>query len=197
MQQVSLSDTRARATPRRKHWKRPLLSIFASAQAFLLASCASGPPVGGHAWVGINEIVQMSDLSGHQLYSARRNVEPQRLAAAGLTEQDVATGRLALVGCSPSIDAWWTSYAVLPPGLHAKPNQVVRIRVVQDSTNERMAINPVVGGVEPDMPGSLRAYELIPDWRERGLRNNYRKIALPEGQRDRYRIVQGSYNIAC
>lgn len=75
----------------------------------LLAGCASGPPVGGYAWVGITEIVEMSDLSGHELYSARRNVDSQRLAAAGLTPEDVAAGRFALVSCSPSVDAWWPS----------------------------------------------------------------------------------------
>ena len=162
-----------------------------------ITGCASGPPVGGHAWAGISEIVKMSDLSGHELYSAKRNVDAQRLAAAGLTPEDVTAGRFALVGCSPSVDAWWPSYAVLPPGLAAKPGQIVRIRVQEDTTNERLAINPVVGGIEPGLSSSLRAYELIPDWRERGLRDNYKKIELPREVRGRYRIVQGSYSIAC
>jgi hypothetical protein len=163
----------------------------------VITGCASGPPVGGHAWVGISEIVQMSDLSGHELYSANRNVDAQRLATAGLTPEDVAAGRLALVSCSPSVDAWWPSYAVLPPGFAAKPGEVVKIRVQEDWTNERLAINPVVGGIEPGLSSTLRAYELIPDWRERGLRNNYKKIELPPELRGRYRIVQGSYDIAC
>ena len=163
----------------------------------VITGCASGPPVGGHAWVGINEIVKMPDLFGHELYSANRNVDSQRLAAAGLTPEDVAAGRFALVSCSPSVDAWWPSYAVLPPGVTAEPGQVLRIRVQEDSTNGRLAINPVVGGIEPGLSSTLRAYELIPDWRERGLRNNYRKIELPRELRGRYRIVQGSYHIAC
>jgi hypothetical protein len=168
-----------------------------AAAGAVLTGCASGPPVGGHAWVGIDEIVHVTDLSGHEMYSAHRNVEPRRLAAAGLTEQDVHAGRLARVSCSPSIDAWWTSYAVLPSGLDARPGQVVRLRVEQDSTNSRLAINPVVGGVEPGLPDRMPAYELIPDWRERGLRNNYKKVELPHERRGRYRIVQGSYVIAC
>ena len=163
----------------------------------MATGCASGPPVGGLAWVGIDEIVEPAALTGHTGYSADRNIEPDRLRAAGLELADVEAGRLALVFCSPSVDATWYSFAVLPPGLEARVGQVVRLRVEVDTTNERIAINPVVGGVEPDLPSSLRAYELIPDWRERGLRNNYRKITLPEDRRDRYRVVQGSYNIAC
>lgn len=168
-----------------------------AAIAALLSGCASGPPVGDHAWVGIDEIVHPGDLSGHTMHVARRNVDPRRLSAAGLTSDDVAAGRLALVTCTPSVDASWTSYAVLPPGLQAQPGQVVRLRVQQDSSNERLAINPVVGGVEPGLPASFLAYELIPDWRERGLRNNYQKVELPPDRRGRYRIVQGSYVIAC
>jgi hypothetical protein len=73
----------------------------------------------------------------------------------------------------------------------------MRIRVQEDTMTERLAISPVVGGIEPGLSSTLRAYELIPDWRERGLRNNYKKIELPPELRGRYRIVQGSYDIAC
>lgn len=165
--------------------------------AVLAGGCASGPPVGDQAWVGIREIVEPAALTGHTGYSADRNIEPDRLRAAGLGLADVEAGRLALVFCSPSVDATWYSFAVLPPGLEARVGQVVRLRVDEDTTNERIAINPVVGGVEPDLPSSFIAYDLIPDWRERGLRNNYRKVELPEERRGRYRIVQGSYQIAC
>jgi hypothetical protein len=177
--------------------RRVVIAAVLACAGQLLAGCASGPPVGGHAWVGISEIAKVSDLSGHELYSAKRNVDSQRLAAAGLTPADVDAGRFALVGCSPSVDTWWPSYAVLPPGLAAKPGQVVKIRVQEDTANDRLAINPVVGGIEPGLSSKLRAYELIPDWRERGLRNNYKKIKLPPELRGRYRIVQGSYGIAC
>ena len=163
----------------------------------LATGCASGPPVGGLTWVGIDEIVEPAALTGHTGYSADRNVDAERLHAAGLTLADVEAGRLALVFCSPSVDATWYSFAVLPPGQEARVGQVVRLRVEQDTTNERIAVNPAVGGVEPDLPSSLRAYDLIPDWRERGLRDNYRKVELPEDRRGRYRVVQGSYVIAC
>lgn len=161
------------------------------------AGCASGPPVGGEAWVGVDALLAARDLSGHRGYSTRLNLDAARLRAAGIDDAAVAAGRLVLVSCSPSVDATWSSFAILPPGLVVQRGQVVRLRVSEDSGNERLGLNPVIGGVEPGLAGSRPAYRAIPDWRERGLSNNYERIPLPPGQAGRYRIVQGSYVIAC
>lgn len=163
----------------------------------LAAGCASGPRLGGDAWVGVDRVLAARDLSGHQGYSARLNLDAARLRAAGADAAAVAAGRIALVSCSPSVDATWSSFAILPPGLAVQHGQVVRLRVLEDSGNERLGLNAVVGGVEPGLPGSRPAHRAIPDWRERGLSNNFERITLPPEQAGRYRIVQGSYVIAC
>jgi hypothetical protein len=172
------------------------LSLVAGLCA-LGAGCASGPRVGRDAWVGVDAVLAARDLSGHRGHSARLNLDAARLRAAGVDDAAVAAGRVARVSCSPSVDATWSSFAILPPGLALQRGQVVRLRVLEDSDNDRLGLNTVVGGVEPGLPGSRLAYRAIPDWRERGLSNNFERIALPPGQAGRYRIVQGSYVIAC
>lgn len=163
----------------------------------LSAGCASGPQLGSDAWVGVDAVLAAGDLGGHRGYSARLNLDAARLRAAGVDDAAVATGRVALVSCSPSVDATWSSFAILPTGLAVRRGQVLRLRVQEDSHNDRLGLNAVVGGVEPGLPGSRPAYRAIPDWRERGLANNFERIALPPEQAGRYRIVQGSYVIAC
>jgi hypothetical protein len=172
------------------------LRSFIATLCALAAGCASGPRVGGDAWVRVDAVLTARDLSGHSGYSARRNLDVARLRAAGVDDAAVAAGRVALVSCSPSVDATWSSFALLPPGLSVQRGQVVRLRVLEDSGNERLGLNTVVGGVEP-LPGSRPAYRAIPDWRERGLSNNFERITLPPEQAGRYRIVQGSCVIAC
>ena len=176
---------------------RPPLLALALCCCSWVAGCASGPLVGGEAWVGVDAVLAARDLSGHRGYSARRNLDTGRLRAAGIDDAAVAAGRLALVSCSPSVDATWSSFAILPPGLAVQRGQVVRLRVLEDSSNDRLGLNPVIGGVQPNLPDSQPAYRAIPDWRERGLSNNFERITLPPGQAGRYRIVQGSYVIAC
>jgi len=164
----------------------------------LVAGCASGPRVGGDAWVGVDAVLTAGDLSGHRGHSARLNLDATRLRAAGIDDAAVAAGRVARVSCSPSVDATWSSFAILPAGLAVKRGQVVRLRVLEDSHNDRLGLNHVVGAaVEPGLPGSRPAYRAIPDWRERGLSNNFERIVLPPEQAGRYRVVQGSYVIAC
>jgi hypothetical protein len=173
-----------------------LHSILAGLCA-LAAGCASGPRLGSDAWVAVDAVLTARDLSGHRGYSVRLNLDAERLRAAGVDDAAVAAGRVALVSCSPSVDATWSSFAILPPELAVQRGQVVRLRVLEDSGNDRLGLNTVVGGAQPGLPGSRLAYRAIPDWRERGLANNFERIPLPPEHAGRYRIVQGSYVIAC
>lgn len=184
--------SRMRSVPR----LRSLVATIAAPCA-LAAGCASGPPLGGEAWVGVDAVLAARDLGGHRGHGTRLNLDTARLRAAGVDDSAVAAGRVVRVSCSPSVDATWSSFAILPRGLGVQPGQVVRLRVSEDSGNERLGLNFVVGGVEPGLPGSMPAYRAIPDWRERGLSNNFERIRLPPERAGRYRIVQGSYVIAC
>lgn len=178
---------------------RPTRLVALLAFAWALATgCASGPPLGGNAWVEVDAVLTARDLSGHRGHSVRLNLDAERLRTAGVDGAAVAAGRVALVSCSPSVDATWSSFAILPPGLVAQRGQVVRLRVREDSGNDRLGLNTVVGDVRPGLPpGSRLAYRAIPDWRERGLSNNFERVPLPPEHAGRYRIVQGSYVVAC
>jgi hypothetical protein len=173
---------------------RPILAAFV---VLVLMGCASGPPVGGTAWVGVDAVLTAADLQGHRGHSVRRNLDGARLAAAGVTEADIAAGRLLLVSCSPSIDATWSSFAIAPPGVVARRGEVLQLQVREDSGNERLGLNRITGGIEPGLRDTMPAYRAIPDWRERGLSNNFERLPLPPALQGRYRIVQGSYVIAC
>ena len=165
--------------------------------ALLLSACASGPRVGGPAWVGVDAVLALKDLQGHSGHSQRNNLDAARRAAAGLSEADVAAGRLLRVSCSPSVDATWSSFAIAPAGVAPQRGDVIRLQVQEDSRNDRLGLNRAMSGVEPGLRDSMPAYRAIPDWRERGLSNNFERIALPPALQGRYRIVQGSYVIAC
>jgi hypothetical protein len=161
-----------------------------------LWGCASAPPMGAEVTVGIDRAVAVHQLirSG---YSASFNVNAQRLRDAGLTEADVAAGRLVQVSCSTMTDGWWDSLAVVPAGMTVRPGQVVRMRVIEATTNERVGLNRISGPVVPALPNGMLANRFIPDWQSRGLSTNYERVVLPAEQEGRYHIVQGSYKIKC
>jgi hypothetical protein len=171
--------------------------IAATSLALVLTGCASGPPLGGSAWVGVDAVLTAADLQGHRGHSAHRNLDGTRLAAAGVSDADIAAGRLLLVSCSPSIDATWSSFAIAPPGVVARRGDVLQLQVREGSTNDRTGLNPVAGGIVPGLRDRMPAYRAISDWRERGLSNNFERLPLAPALEGRYRIVQGSYVIAC
>jgi hypothetical protein len=121
-----------------------------------------------------------------------------RVKGAGLTEADVAAGRLLRVACGLRTDYVWSSYAFAPPGMKVGRDEVLEIRV-DDPTNEyRLGWNPVVGRVERfKFAGAARAYTYVPDWKERGLPFNFERIPLAPEQRGRYEVSHSEYVIKC
>ncbi|HSW24772.1 MAG TPA: hypothetical protein VLJ62_18565 [Burkholderiaceae bacterium] len=152
--------------------------------------------MGAEVSVGIDRAVAVHELirSG---YSASYSVTPKRLHDAGLSEADVAAGRLVQVSCATMTDGWWDSLAVVPAGMTVRPGQVVLLRVDEATTNERVGLNRISGPVVPALPNGMLAYRFIPDWQSRGLSRNYERVALPVEQEGRYHIVQGSYKVKC
>lgn len=161
----------------------------------LLAACSSMlPGPGDTATVAVHAPISVRDLT------ARRNVAAARAAlqAAGIGEAEIAAGRVLLVHCAVMSDGWWDSLAVLPEGF-AGPldGRVLRLQVQDRGDNDRLGVNRVVGVTEPPLRRGGLAYRTIPDWRERGLRNNFEEQPPAGGPRSAYLIVQGSWLVRC
>lgn len=159
----------------------------------LLAGCASQPKMAETVWVTVAEIYTPQSLG----QSFNRPVL-QRFTESGYTQRDIEAGRLLRVACSLGTDYSWGSYATLPLGMRARKNDVLRLRIEEPTTDERMGLNPVLDRVEEfPYPGSSHAYRFIPDWKERNLFLNFERMPLEPDQRGRYFITHGSYTIKC
>ncbi|MCW5652351.1 hypothetical protein [Hydrogenophaga sp.] len=123
--------------------------------------------------------------------------ERRGVQSAGVTEADVAAGRLVRVQCAMMTDGWWPSLGLLPAGQQGQGGTVVRLRVDDAGDNDRLAVNPVLGPMVPPLAPGGRAYRAIPDWKERGLSSNFERVPLPAAQADRYLVVQGAYLVKC
>jgi hypothetical protein len=161
--------------------------------AAVLAGCATPPRHAETVWVTVANIYTPEDLQ--KSWNAGLAAQAK---GAGLTEADVATGRLLRVECGLGTDHTWASHAYLPPGMKVGRNEVLELRIEDPTEGSRVGWNPVVGRVERfKFPGSSRAYTYIPDWKERQLPFNYERIPLAPEQRGRYEILHGEYIIKC
>ncbi|MGE4109475.1 MAG: hypothetical protein AB7E73_02125 [Burkholderiales bacterium] len=158
-----------------------------------LAACANPPRSGEVVWVSVADIYTPVELNR----SFNRPLSG-RFESEGFTGKDIKAGRLLRVSCALGTDYTWGSYAYLPAGMTVKKGEVLRLRISQPGTDDRMGMNPVLGAVEHfRWPGVLQAYRYIPDWKERNLALNFERIPLDSGQQGRYEISHGSYVIRC
>lgn len=158
----------------------------------LLCGCGSLPDHGETVTVAVHGPINAQDL-------ARRNVAAARpaLQAAGIGAQEIAAGRVLWVHCAVTTDGWWDSLAVLPPDFGPLDGRALMLQVTDQGDNDRLAVNRIAGRAEPRLGAGGRAYRFIPDWRERGLRDNYEEQPPAGGPREAYLIVQGSWLVRC
>jgi len=163
------------------------------AASAVLAGCAPAPRHAETVWVTVAYIYTAEDLQ-----KSWNTALAARVKGAGLTDADVAAGRLLRVACGLGTDNTWASYAYLPLGMSVRKDEVLEVRI-EDPTNEyRLGWNPVVGRVERlEFPGASRAYAYVPDWKERRLPFNFERIPLAPEQRGRYEISHSEYVIKC
>ncbi len=166
------------------------LALLASV---LLAGCALPPRHAETVWVAVAYIYTPEDLQRSWNVALA-----SRVKGAGLTDQDVAAGRLLRVACGLGTDHTWGSYAYLPPGMSVRKDEVLELRIEDPREGSTLGWNPVVGPVERfRFPGSARANTYIPDWKERGLQVNFERMPLQPAQQGRYEISHGEYIIKC
>ena len=166
------------------------LALLASA---LLAGCALPPRHAETVWVAVAHVYTPEDLlkSWNAALAAR-------VRGAGLSDQDIAAGRLLRVACGLGTDHTWGSYAYLPPEMSVRKDEVLELRIDDPTNDSRLGWNPVVGRVERfKFPGSARAHTYVPDWKERGRYVNFERIPLQPEQQGRYEISHSEYIIKC
>ncbi|WBY02982.1 hypothetical protein PE066_05455 [Ramlibacter tataouinensis] len=125
--------------------------------------------------------------------------KPPELAAirsAGVSDAQLAAGRVVGVHCAVMSDGWWESLAVLPAGVQAGEGTTLRVRVLDPGDNDRLAVSAFVELPE-QLPRGGQAYRFVPNWRELGRRNNFERVELPSQLKDKYLIVQGWYLLKC
>jgi hypothetical protein len=159
----------------------------------LVAGCALPPRHGETLWVTAAYVYTPADLEKSWNAGLASLVK-----GAGLTDQDVAAGRLLRVACGLGMDHTWGSYAYLPPGMNARRDDVLEVRIEDPREGSNLGWNPVVGRVERfNFPGASRAYAYVPEPKERGLNVDLERIPLAPEQRGRYEIVHSEYIIKC
>lgn len=169
------------------HSIRSALGLLALAT---LAGCGSLPAPGSVVTVAPRGAITPQDLE-------RRPDVRAALEAQGIGPAEIAAGRVLWVQCAVVTDGWWDSLAIVPAGLALAPGRALTLTVTDQGTNDRLAVNRITALAEPPLgPGGL-AYRLIPDWRERGLRNNYEEQPPQGGPRAAYLKVQGSWVVRC
>jgi hypothetical protein len=156
----------------------------------LLAGCVSMPGQNDFVTAAVSPVTERAVALMNTLQKAK-------LREAGIGPSEVASGRLVRVACAVMADGWWSGFALLPPGLAVNDQDVVQVLVKDPGTNAYEGVNEVVALVSPRLTSGQQAFQAIPDWRERGLRNNFERIELPQVIRDRYFVVQGSYLVRC
>jgi hypothetical protein len=172
--------------------RRGLLRLLLLAP-LLVAACGTPPRASETVWATVSEI-----YSPESLEKPWNSKLAERLRSEGVGETELRAGRVIAADCGIGSDYSWRTYALAPAGMTLRKEQVVRLAVKDQGNDDRFGWNAVTGIVEPfPYPGSLRAYNFIPDWREKGLSHNIERIALQPAQRGRYVIVHSSYLIKC
>ena len=159
-----------------------------------LAGCAAMPRPGESVTVAVSRPLTMQDWTSND--QAVANARPA-LRAAGIDADAIAQGRVLRVHCAVMSDGWWDSLAVLPPGFGPVNNQALRLQVHDTGDNDRLAVNPVLARATLPLGPGGPAYDIIPDWRARGLSRNYQEKPPDGGPRAAYLIVQGSWLVRC
>lgn len=177
-----------RPDPRAATWRM----LAAALAACLLSGCGSLPEPGEAVTVAVHGPISVQDLTRRSIAAAR-----PALQAAGIGAEEIAAGRVLWVHCAVTTDGWWDSLAVLPADFGPLDGRALMLQVSDRGDNERLAVNRITGRAQPRLGAGGRAYRLIPDWRERGLRNNYEEQPPAGGPREAYLIVQGSWLVRC
>jgi hypothetical protein len=172
---------------------RTLLLTLASASLLLAGGCGSLPAPGETVLVASQGTLTQEALQARRDAAAVRPL----LQAAGIGPAELAAGRVLRVQCAVMSDGWWDSLAILPADAPQPDGRAMRLRVSDSGTNERIAVNQLLGPAEPEVRGGGLAYRLIPDWKQRGLSTNYEPVPLPQGQKRHFLVVQGSYMVKC
>jgi hypothetical protein len=159
----------------------------------VIAGCAGSPRHAETVWATVAYIYAPADLEKSWNAGLASLVK-----GAGLTDQDVAAGRLLRVACGLGTDHAWSSYAYLPPGMTARKDEVLEVRIEDPREGSTLGWNPVVGRVERfKFAGASRAYKYVPERKERGLNVDRERIRLAPEQRGRYEIVYSEYIVKC
>lgn len=124
-------------------------------------------------------------------------LQREKIRRAGVTPEDIASGRLVGVSCAIMADGWWSGLAMLPPGLRVTDHEVVQVRVKDAWSNDYEGVHEVTGPVSPPLTSGQSAYRVIPNWRELGLAKNIERIELPTEIRGRYLEVHSAYVVKC
>jgi hypothetical protein len=160
--------------------------------AAVLAGCAL-PRHGEAVWVTVSHVYTSDDLQKSWNVALASQVK-----GAGLTEQDVADGRVIRVTCGLGANDTWASYAYLPPGMSVRKDEILELRIEDPREGAILGWNPVVGRVERfKFPGASRAYAYVPERKEHGLNVDREPIPLAPEQRGRYEIAYSEYIIKC
>ncbi len=159
----------------------------------VLAGCALPPRHGETVWVTVTRIYAPADMQ-----KGWNAALAERAKGAGLSEREVADGRLLRVACGLGTDYTWASYAYLPPEMSVQRDEVLELRIEDPTEGSKLGWNPVVGRVERfKFPGSARAHATVPDWKDRGRDLDPERLPLQSEQRGRYEIAHGEYIIKC
>lgn len=172
---------------------RPLRLALAGASLVITSGCGSLPTPGETVLVASRGTLTLESLQARGDAAA---VLPT-LQAAGIGPAELAAGRVLRVQCAVMADGWWDSLAILPANAPAPDGRALLLRVSDSGSNDRIAVNHLIGPAEPEVRGGGLAYRFIPDWKERGLSRNFEPVPLPKGQEGRFLVVQGSYVVKC
>ncbi len=166
---------------------RPLLLALAAASLVFTSGCGSLPGPGETVLVASKGTLTQEGLQARRDAAAVRPM----LQAAGIGPAELAAGRVLRVQCAVMTDGWWDSLAILPANAPARDGRALQLRVSDSGTNDRIAVNHVIGPAEPEARGGGLAYRFVPDWKERGLSRNYEPVPLPKGQEGKFLVLQG------
>lgn len=169
-------------------FSRMFVAAMCVLPALAITGCAASPPVNSVAIVEVAQTVP-------RILTQR---EREALGAAGLTPDELVSGRVVLVSCATMTDGWWESLAILPPGLQVSVGSTLRLKVNDvgsheigkvNPANERRPVNQVIGPTKPVLPSGAEVRKAL------GSRDAM-SVELP-GTKAKYLYIHGGYEIKC